>query len=262
MSAVLFDQVIVHYEAMGRGRPIVFLHGWVGSWRYWMDSMQVASTSFRAYGLDLFGYGDTTHDPLRYTLERQSSLLKGFLEEMGIGKIAIVGHGLGALVGFYYATEQPGNVDRVMAVNCPLYFNSLNARLKSATPTELVDWLSSRTPEVAMALSDAAKSDPRAVAFSINSFQTHNLFAQFTASNVPCLLVYGQNDPSMIVPLMEETASMSHHIHQINLEESGYFPMLDEPAEFNRLLTDFLAIDSGLSPRELQLKEEWKRRVR
>ncbi len=38
--------------------------------------------------------------------------------------------------------------------------------------------------------------------------------------------------------------------------------MLDETAKFNRLLIDFLALDSGLSPRELELKEEWKRRVR
>jgi hypothetical protein len=38
--------------------------------------------------------------------------------------------------------------------------------------------------------------------------------------------------------------------------------MLDESARFNRLLTDFLALEPGLSPRELQLKEEWKRRVR
>ena len=32
--------------------------------------------------------------------------------------------------------------------------------------------------------------------------------------------------------------------------------------KFNRLLIDFLALDSGLSPSELELKEEWKRRVR
>jgi hypothetical protein len=38
--------------------------------------------------------------------------------------------------------------------------------------------------------------------------------------------------------------------------------MMDDAGTFNRLLTDFLALESGLSPRELQLKEEWKRRVR
>ncbi len=262
MSAIILDQAIVHYEALGRGRPIVFLHGWVGSWRYWIASMQVASTSFRAYALDLFGYGDTTHDPLRYSLDKQASLLTGFLDEMGIGKIAIVGHGLGALVGFYFAAQQPGSVDRIMAVSCPLDFNSVNARLKTATATELVDWLSSRTPEAATALSDASKSDARAITASMNSFQSDSLFQQFRAVGVPGLMVYGQSDPSITVPSSDGNSALSLSMHQINLDGSGHFPMIDETAKFNRLLTDFLALDSGMSPRELQLKEEWKRRVR
>jgi pimeloyl-ACP methyl ester carboxylesterase len=33
----------VHYEVLGRGRPLIFLHGWVGSWRYWIPVMQAAS---------------------------------------------------------------------------------------------------------------------------------------------------------------------------------------------------------------------------
>ncbi|HUH98717.1 MAG TPA: alpha/beta hydrolase [Anaerolineales bacterium] len=261
MSAILLDQDIVHYEALGRGRPIVFLHGWIGSWRYWVASMQVASTSFRAYALDLFGYGDTSHNEGRYAIDQQAALVSRFLDEMGIGKIAIVGHGLGALVAFYFAAQQPGSVDRIMAVNSPLDFNSVNARLRTSTAVELVDWLASRTPEAAAALSDAAKSDPRAITACMGNFQADGLFAQFRSTDVPCLLVYGQNDPSIAVPVYN-AASLSLHMHQINLEGSGHFPMIDETARFNRLLIDFLALDSGLSPRELELKEEWKRRVR
>jgi pimeloyl-ACP methyl ester carboxylesterase len=262
LSAIILDQAIVHYEALGRGRPIVFLHGWVGSWRYWIASMQVASTSFRAYALDLFGYGDTAHDDSRYSLDQQAALLSRFLDEMGIGKIAIIGHGLGALVGFYFAAQQPGSVDRIMAVNSPIDFNSVNAKLRTSSAAELVDWLSSRTPEAATALSDASKSDTRAIAASMNNFQSDGLFTQFRNTDIPCLLVYGQNDPSISVPPAENNNSLSTHMHQINLEGSGHFPMLDETARFNRLLVDFLALDSGVSPSELELKEEWKRRVR
>ncbi len=262
MSAILLNQSIVHYEALGRGRPIVFLHGWVGSWRYWISSMQVASTSYRAYALDLFGYGDTTHDPSCYSLEKQAALLSGFLDEMGIGKIALVGHGLGALVAFYFAAQQPGSVDRIMAVSSPLDTAAVHARLRTASAAELVEWLSSRTAEAVAALSDASKSDSRAVAASMTSFQANGLFNEFRAVNVPCLLVYGQNDPSIRVPPLDSTLPLGIHVHQINLEDSGHFPMLDESAKFNRLLTDFLALESGLSPRELQLKEEWKRRLR
>ncbi len=262
MSVILLNKAIVHYEALGRGRPIIFLHGWVGSWRYWISAMQVASTSYRAYALDLFGYGDTAHDPQNYSLEKQAALLTGFLDEMGIGKVAIVGHGLGALVGFYFAAQQPGSVDRIMAISSPLDIGAINARLRTASASELVDWLSGRTPEAAVALSDAAKSDPQAIAGSINSFSVNGLFHDFRSVNVPCLLVYGQNDPSIHVPPLDSTVGHGLHVHQINLEDTGHFPMLEDPAQFNRLLTDFLALDSGLSPQELQLKEEWKRRVR
>lgn len=55
MSAILLDREIVHYEVLGRGRPILFLHGWVGSWRYSIPVMQATSVSFRTYALDLWG---------------------------------------------------------------------------------------------------------------------------------------------------------------------------------------------------------------
>ncbi len=262
MSAIILDGAMVHYEALGRGRPIVFLHGWVGSWRYWVNSMQIASTSFRAYALDLFGYGDTTRDPLHYSLERQADLINRFLGEMGIGKVALVGHGLGALVGFSYLKQWPKTVDRMMAINCPLDYDSVNARMRTATMPELIEWLAARSPESISALSDAAKADPQAVSASMAGLRANNLFSGVRDLGVPCLLVYGPNDPAVTMPAQEKIDLFPNHMHQISLEGAGHFPMVDNPTQFNRLMTDFLALDSGVSPRELQMKEEWKRRVR
>lgn len=250
----------MHYEVLGRGRPVIFLHGWVGSWRYWIASMQVTSTSYRAYALDLWGFGETARNALNYSLEQQSSLLDRFLMEMGIGKIALVGHGLGALVGMTFATRFPKSVDRVMAVSCPLAYEAVHTRLRTAPPVELTDWLSSRTPEAITALSDASKADLQAITASMVGLQANNLFSGFRGLNIPCLLVYGEKDPAITIP--SEDFSLSTMTHQVVLEGSGHFPMLDETVKFNRLLTDFLALEQGLSPRELQMKEEWRRRVR
>jgi pimeloyl-ACP methyl ester carboxylesterase len=260
LSAILIDSSIVHYEVLGRGRPVIFLHSWVGSWRYWINTMQVASTSFRAYALDLWGFGDSAHNTLNYSIEQQASLIDRFLMEMGIGKIALVGHGLGALVGMAFASRFPQSVDRMMAVSCPLDYSAVNARLRTSTPAELTDWLSSRTSEANAALSDSSKADPQAIAASMAGLQANNIFSTFRGRNIPCLLVYGDKDPAVITP--DEEFSLSSVTHQIELEGSGHFPMIDEAARFNRLLTDFLALDSGASPRELQMKEEWRRRVR
>lgn len=250
----------MHYEVLGRGRPVIFLHGWVGSWKYWIASMQVAATSFRAYALDLWGFGDTAHNELNYSLDEQVKLLDAFMNELGIGKIAIVGHGLGALVGMKFAIRYRQSVDRVMAINCPLNHEAVNSRLRTNSPQELSDWLSSRTPEATAALSDAPKADAKAIAASMAALQADNLFGDFRNLNVPCLLVYGEKDQAVTVPSYE--AATSTFTHHVVLEGSGHFPMIEEMSKFNRLLTDFLALDSGASPSELQMKEEWKRRVR
>jgi pimeloyl-ACP methyl ester carboxylesterase len=262
MSAIILDGQIVHYEVLGRGRPIIFLHGWVGSWRYWISSMQVASTSFRAYGLDFWGFGESARDPMRYTVDQQTDLLNRFLDEMGIGKVALVGHGLGALVGFNFCSRWTKSVDRMIGVSAPMYSDSINTRLRTSSLPDLVSWLGSKTPEMTAALSDASKADPRAITDSISSFQSDGLFGKMRQTQIPCLLVHGQNDPVIPAPPPDNSANLPHMMHHVVLDGSGHFPMIDETARFNRLMTDFMALESGVSPRELQLKEEWKRRVR
>ena len=262
MSALIIDDEIVHYEVLGRGRPLIFVHGWVGSWRYWIPTMQAASISFRAYALDLWGFGETSKAKSRYSLNDYVTLLDHFLEEMGIAKIALVGHGLGAVVALMYASKFPRFVDRLMIVGFPMNKSQLSARLQSDPPTELEKWLltGATIPEIARL--ETAKTDNQAIISTINNLDTVDLHSLANELQHPCLLVHGQNDQAILMPngeLMENLPDLSH---MIVFEESGHYPMLTETNKFNRLLSDFLALESGKSPSELQLKEEWKRRVR
>lgn len=262
MSAVILQDEIIHYEVLGRGRPLIFLHGWVGSWRYWIPAMQAASVSFRTYALDLWGFGDTAKNPDYYTLEHQFKLVDAFLNEMGIGRVALIGHGLGAVISLLYAYRYAQVVDRIMVIGLPNGTHDLNPRLFNSSPVELADWLLDRTPDGEAARMEAPKADPDAVRHSLNSLQAIDLYQLMMKIHTACLMVYGQNDPAIVVNSEALPVDYPEHIHQILFEQSGHFPMLDEPSKFNRLVADFLALNSGSSPRQLQLKEEWKRRVR
>jgi pimeloyl-ACP methyl ester carboxylesterase len=263
MSAIVLHEQIVHYEVLGRGRPVIFLHGWVGSWRYWIPSMQAASTTFRAYALDLWGFGDSARNPDHYDIARQAALLDSFLHEMGIARCALIGHGLGAVVALTYAAQANGTVDRLMTVGLPESHASLHPRLSAAGPAELADWLLGREPAFEPARAEASKADRRAIQLSLEHLQNIHISRLYCSRPVPALLVHGGNDPLVSGPLSPEASvSLPDHVHQIVLDGSGHFPMLDEPAKFNRLMSDFLSLASGASPRQLQLKEEWKRRIR
>ncbi len=263
MSAIIIDDKMVHYEVLGRGRPVIFLHGWVGSWRYWVPAMQAASVSFRAYALDLWGFGDSSKDVADYSLEKQTALLQNFMEEMGIGKVALIGHGLGALVAALFARKFPAMVDRLMIVSVPFEIKAVSPRLRNpASPADLVDWLLGKNPLTEPVRLDASKADPQAITASLNSLDAMSVLPTMDSLTTPCLVVHGQFDPAIEIMDYERIMAMPRTVHQIILEESGHFPMLDESSKFHRLMADFLALESGESPRELQLKEEWKRRVR
>jgi pimeloyl-ACP methyl ester carboxylesterase len=262
MSVVLLNQEIVHYEVLGRGRPLILLHGWVGSWRYWIPVMQAASVSYRAYALDLYGFGDSSKKPNLYSVEQQCNLLESFLEEMGIGRVALIGHGLGGVVALLAAQRNPQTVDRFMAVSCPLDESMVSGRLRSGSPVDLADWLLGRGSLMEPVRADAPKTDTSALQASFADGSLARLRDSWRGIKTSCLLVNGQNDPAVDPPQIEQMADLPEQMHAVQFDQSGHFPMLDESSKFNRLMIDFLTLPSGESPRQLQLKEEWKRRVR
>lgn len=262
MSAILLDSEVVHYEVLGRGRPVIFLHDWAGSWRYWLSAMQAISVSFRTYALDFWGFGDSAKKSSQYCVEEQTWLLEAFMDELGIGRIALVGHGLGAIIALLYTIHNPGRVDRVMPVSLPLDSDAIHPRLANDSPQEIAEWLLPRLPTSEAAQVEAPKADPLAIFQSLNSLDQLDLTVLPLKLPIPGLLVHGLNDPAITCPAPRENQPYPEWVHQIILEGSGHYPMIDESSKFNRLLADFLSLDPGVSPRQLQLKEEWKRRVR
>lgn len=262
MSAVVCNKEIVHFEVLGRGKPVLFLHGWAGSWRYWVPTMQAVAYGYRAYALDLWGFGDTEKAREYYSLESQAELVRDFLQELGvIGKVAIVAHGLGALVAVQFALNEPRRVARLMLTNCPLG-GAYSNRLFSETPEGLVDWLMPDHSSKPSTRTEAEKADAEALRRPLLDFHTLTLEEDFYRSELSALMVYSRNDPLVPVPSELMPERMPESMQTFVFEESGHFPMLDQDPQYNRLLRDFLEMERGASPRTLSLKEQWMRRVR
>lgn len=262
MSGFIIDNQIAHYEVLGRGKPVVFLHGWIGSWRYWIPAMQTISISYRAYALDLWGFGDSAKDERLYSLERQMNLLDRFLAETGIGKVVLIGHGLGAVIAMLYAVQNAFTVDRFMAVSLPVKKGDLSERFMLDSPHVLADWLLSQTTANEAVMEELSKIDEGAIKASLEELKFLDMYSITRQLNTASLMVHGQNDPAVKVPGVWSNGDLPSMLHHIVFENSGHYPMLDEPNKFHRLLIDYLELSSGESPQQLQLKEEWKRRMR
>jgi pimeloyl-ACP methyl ester carboxylesterase len=156
MSAITVGGDLVHYEVLGRGRPVILVHGWLGGWRYWVPTMQVLHLKYRVYALDLFGFGDSGKNPAKYTIAQQVKLLDEFMNQLGLPKAAMIGHGLGAMVITQFALDNQDRVARILVSSVPLFDpGDLNER----TPADQHRLLTSNVNPSVAAAPPAAKPD-------------------------------------------------------------------------------------------------------
>ena len=260
MSAIVIDGGIIHYESWGRGSPLILLHGWLGSWRYWMPTMEELSEQHRTYALDLWGFGDSDKSTNRHSVEKYVSLLKTFMDEMGVAQAALVGHSLGATVAVKFAVANPDQVTRLMLVSLPVVGEAINRRLfTGGSASRFGRLFGGRWPvDHEEVLAEAEKADESVITLTVQACAELDLREHLRQMKVPLLAVYGEKD-NFVDPtqatLFENTAD---NIRSITLPESRHFPMLDEASKFHRLLKDFLATGDLEA---LTLKEEWRRRT-
>ena len=100
MTITTLENQIIHYEAIGHGAPVIFVHGWHGSWRYWYSTCRRFGRH-RSYAFDLWGFGDSGANSTAYSLDAYVEMLHG-----------TIGGALGAGVVLRYSMMYPEDVDR------------------------------------------------------------------------------------------------------------------------------------------------------
>jgi pimeloyl-ACP methyl ester carboxylesterase len=225
--------------------------------------MDALSEEYRVYAFDLWGFGDSDKSNKdRFNVDAYVSLLDAFINELGVfGPVPLVGHALGAVVAVSFALQYPEVVDRVMAVSLPMDKSVINRRFLSSGGS-LFDRVLGRSPTAGYEEleQEANRAAPDAIEVSVRSVMELDLRARLGSLNAPLLILCGEND-SVITPSSEtDLVGLDNSVRMLSVPEARHFPMLDKSSQFNRLLHDFLNAGEDLS--ELELKDEWQRRVR
>jgi pimeloyl-ACP methyl ester carboxylesterase len=253
------DQGIVHYEVLGRGRPVILLHGWLGSWALWRDTMEVLSKEFRTYSLDFFGFGESLDRTSDFSVNNYVLLVNQFMDRLGIPKAPIVGHSMGGTVTLGVALKYPQKAVKAIVIGAPINGESLNfflklsgykgiAHLAYGIPYVLDLFIMALTrfgsPEGKsihqMVKSDASKVSADSFFGSIGALRKTDLREELHDVSVPILGIYGKRDiivnPNQSKILLQSAPTST----EAWFDKSGHFPMMDEPQRFNETLRSFL----------------------
>ena len=260
MSSIVTDQGIVHYEAYGRGQPVILLHGWLGSWGYWLKTMESLKNKYRCYALDFWGFGDSGKRRSSYHVTDFVNLVEQFMDRLGIESAPIVGHSMGGTVAILLALTKPECVQKAIVVGSPIVGDSLNIFLRLAgkpwiaslvwrMPAALQFGIKFFSPYVVkdgpqwykMVTRDLSQTTLEAFFLSINSLHKTDLRPQLPAITRPVMGIYGVDD-NVVQPNQAELIDKNVPVSRVKMMTgSGHFPMLDEPQNFNESLAEFLA---------------------
>jgi pimeloyl-ACP methyl ester carboxylesterase len=258
VSSITTDQGIVHYEVYGRGRPVILLHGWLGSWGLWQETMTFLGQYYRTYALDFWGFGESGRKLSTYQVNDFILMVDQFMEKLGILSAPLVGHSMGGTVSLSVAYRFPERVQKVVVIGSPIHGSSLAPLLKLAGYPS-VAWLAftcfpifrllmkgysrliCRDPRFpAMMDHDLTKTTVESFMTSIATLRRTDLRPNLNKIQVPVMGMYGDKDiivhPKQWQPLLEGVP----HARIDRYANAGHFIMMDEPKCCMDALKNFL----------------------
>ena len=259
MPGIVTDQGVVHYEVYGTGKPVILLHGWLGSWRLWQSTMEGLGRGHRLYAIDFWGFGESGKRRDSFTVGDFVSLVDQFMTNLGIASAPLVGHSMGGTVSLATALAHPDKVTKVAVVGSPINGNSLALPLKLAANPAIASLLFWQMPLFTIALKTAApwlcnvpgfpslltndmnQTTLRSFFNSIASLKDVDLTSQITGLPMPVMGVYGNRD-NIVSPGQAKVLqqSMPHAKVEV-ISKAKHFVMLDSPDFFLQTLKNFLA---------------------
>ncbi len=256
----------VYYRQAGIGTPLLLIHGWGGSSRYWRDTINHLSTLRTVYALDLPGYGQSPPMIVESaTPERLSRLVVEFANTLNIEYFDVIGHSLGASIAAYVAAGWPTRVNHVVLTCVGTYRNHNERRLIKIVHRLLSIWLRLRQPWMVRvplmyrriarnffyrlptddkllreSVYDFLRMDRRAAKESAIGMVGHTLDSVLRQIAAPTLVIGATHDrllPKYGPPAVSRLVPNSRLVW---IERCGHLPMLEKPESYHSLLREFL----------------------
>jgi pimeloyl-ACP methyl ester carboxylesterase len=279
------------FRIAGAGPPVLLIHGIGDSSRTWLPVMQKLAQHHLVIAPDLLGHGESERPRADYSVAAYANGMRDLLGVLGIDRVTLVGHSLGAGVAMQFAYQYPERTERLVLVSAGGVGRSVNNVLRLvSTPGAHLTLALLRVPGArtavgglvrALQLADAGLGrdapDLMRVIDALPDGQARSAFIRtlravvdwrgqvvtmldrcYLTRGMPTLLIWGGRDP--IVPVADAyTAHEAMPGSRLEIfERAGHFPFHQDPERFARVIEDFLAETAPAS----WSSEQWRTLLR
>lgn len=267
------------------GKPVlVFVHGWGGSARYWESTAQKMANDFDCLLYDLRGFGRSrrsdsdkpalaeppeTATELSYELESYAEDLAELLDRLGLQRIYLNAHSMGASVATFFLNLAPDRVEKAILTCSGIFeydekafnaFYKFGGYVVKFRPRWLyglpyVDrlfmqrFLHRPLPSTISRsfLNDFLMADYEAalgtIFTSVSQKATEVMPQEFAQIKVPTLLISGEHDIIIPAKMGRQAAALNNNIQYVVIPDTAHFPMLEDVPTYLQQVREFLGLN-------------------
>lgn len=249
----------INYRDVGAGYPVVLLHGFTGNSRNWALTVPALRDRFRVISPDHRGHGlsDKPRSEDAYSLPEMADDVYHLIRALGIHECYLAGHSMGGMIAQYVTLEHPDLVRALVLEDTAA--DPIPARTeyrKRLMEIARVDGMEAAFEEqLRMNPDRRLAANPDYVRLWREQFLMTGLEAYLACGEamanreslagrlheilVPVLIICGELDEPFLEPsrVMHEAIPGSE---LVIINGAGHGPQMETPAEFNRVLCEFL----------------------
>ncbi|TGQ50331.1 alpha/beta fold hydrolase [Mesorhizobium sp. M1C.F.Ca.ET.193.01.1.1] len=245
----------------GSGAPVLFIHGVGMNAAIWQPQIERMADRFDVIAIDMLGHGRSPLPPEAAELADYARQAIRLLDHLGLAKVSVVGHSMGALVAQELALQAPERVSRIVSLNAvfrrpPELAEAVRERAAALTgrgdaagaAQTIARWFGDPVPAglMAAAAKTAAalsKVDPEGYA------RTYRLFARADGDHadrlqtlaMPALFITGSDDRNSSPAMSAAMARLAPQGRCTVLAGERHMMAVAAPDLTTRHIADFLA---------------------
>jgi pimeloyl-ACP methyl ester carboxylesterase len=256
--------ISMYLEDVGIGPPIVFVHGWSMSGRFFAQQIMALSLSYRVIVPDLRGCGQSEKVLYGHTMATYARDLGALLAARQVNRPVLVGWSMGAMVAYEYI-KQVGQeaVAGLVIVDQPpsafawegyefggftlpelaAFVNDLQTDQRAMAQSFADEMLHAPTPSAREWMAAEIMRVPAAIATAMVVTSALRDDRDFLPTlRMPTLLLFGGDEEKGSCPAAGAFMAQQIPGAQLHIfEKSGHCPFYEEPDLFNEIVGHFAA---------------------
>jgi pimeloyl-ACP methyl ester carboxylesterase len=253
----------IAYELEGKGRPIVFLHGFFSDHRVWRRQRELADQyTFVAWDAPGCGASSMPLDGIR--MADYSDLLAQFIRRLDLAQPHLVGNSFGGTLALQLASRHPGIARSVVGIDTYAGWSGsfspevVAQRLEASLPDlELppqevaAKWVTGFvTPDAPKPIKDELRSiiadfAPSGMRLMIQALAEADIRKELRDLRLPTLLIWGAQDVRSPITVAQDLHAQLEGSRLVVFEGAGHLAQIEAAERLNAELRSFFSSVDG-----------------